>query len=131
MKEELVAPCGMNCSICIAYFGERMDGGKRKKRCTGCRIEDKKCAFLKKKCELLSKKKIKYCFECRDFPCRRLKTIDKRYENNYAEKISFIENLKFIRDNGIDKFLKKEEKRWKKGDKVICVHNGKCYQRLE
>jgi len=31
MQEELVAPCGMNCNVCIGYFGYTMNGNKRKK----------------------------------------------------------------------------------------------------
>jgi ribosomal protein S27AE len=40
-----------------------------------------------------------------------------------------IENLEYIRDNGIDKFLKKQEEKYQcsKCGGVICVHNGKCY----
>jgi hypothetical protein len=40
-----------------------------------------------------------------------------------------IENLKYIRDNGIDDFLKQQEKKYKCPEcaGLICVHNGKCY----
>jgi hypothetical protein len=29
-SEELIAPCGMNCGICVAFFGYTMSGNKRK-----------------------------------------------------------------------------------------------------
>ena len=35
IKPELIAPCGMNCSICVAYFGYTMSGKKRKMDCPG------------------------------------------------------------------------------------------------
>jgi hypothetical protein len=46
--------------------------------------------------------------------------------------MSEIENLEFIRDKGIDEFIKKELKRWKcpTCGGVICVHNKKCYSCL-
>ena len=67
----------------------------------------------------------KYCFECDTFPCARLKQLDKRYRTKY--EMSMIENLEYIRDHGIRKFVKHEEKRWTKGDKIYCVHHHKYY----
>jgi hypothetical protein len=29
-SEELIAPCGMNCRICLGYFGYTSTGKKRK-----------------------------------------------------------------------------------------------------
>jgi hypothetical protein len=48
MKTELITPCGMNCRICIAFFGYTMNGKKRKMKCIGCKPSDKSCAHLKK-----------------------------------------------------------------------------------
>ena len=42
--------------------------------------------------------------------------------------MSMIENLEYIRDKGIDKFLEKEQEKWQCPDcaGVICCHNGLC-----
>ena len=42
--------------------------------------------------------------------------------------MSMIENLEYIRDKGIDKFLEKEREKWQcpDCDGVICCHNGLC-----
>ena len=48
IKKELIAPCGMNCAICIGYFGYTMSGDKRKIKCKGCIPSGKSCAFIKK-----------------------------------------------------------------------------------
>ena len=126
-ESELIAPCGMNCGICISLFGYTMNGRKRKHPCNGCRSRDKKCAFLKKQCDSLAAGQVEYCFECTDFPCERLKALDKRYRTKYG--MSMIENLKFIQTKGIKHFLKNEEERWKCSTcgGVICVHNRTCY----
>lgn len=126
-KQEFVAPCGMNCRVCIGYFGYTMGGKKRKNRCIGCRIGDKQCAFIKEDCKVLSNEEIEYCFECEDFPCENLKKLDKRYITKY--EMSMIENLKYIEKNGISKFIENEVERWKcpKCGGIICVHNRKCY----
>ena len=130
MKEELIAPCGMNCAICSGYLAYKHDiknKGIRMPYCTGCRPRDKQCAFLKKRCELLITGKVEYCYKCSNFPCENLSHIDKRYRNHY--KMSMIENLECIRDSGIDRLLVNEEEKWKcpQCGGVICCHNGICY----
>ncbi|MBA3046117.1 MAG: DUF3795 domain-containing protein [Candidatus Thermoplasmatota archaeon] len=131
MKPELIAPCGMNCAICSAYLA--MSRGHEKKKgmshCTGCRARNKNCSFIKKRCTGgLRQNKIRFCYECSDFPCENLRKIDARYRKNYD--YSFIVALEFIRDNGMEPHLVHEEMRYKCpscGD-VLCVHNGKCYK---
>jgi catechol 2,3-dioxygenase-like lactoylglutathione lyase family enzyme len=125
--EDLIAPCGMNCRICLGYFGYTTSGKKRKMKCIGCKPRDKSCAFLKKYCKKLTKKEINYCYECSDFPCKHLEKIDEGYRKRY--NMSMIENLEYIRDNGMDNFLNQQQKKYKCSEcgGVICVHNGICY----
>jgi len=125
--EDLIAACGMNCRICIGYFGYTMSGKKRKMKCIGCKPRDKSCAFLKKYCKKLTKKEVDYCYECPDFPCFYLEKLDTTYRQRY--NMSMIENLEYIRDNGIKNFLKQQERKYKCSEcgGVICIHNGICY----
>ena len=76
--KDLIAPCGANCSICMGYLSYT-----RKTPCTGCLPRNKMCAFLKKRCDLLRDKKVRFCFECAEFPCRELKVLDQRYCTRY------------------------------------------------
>ena len=124
---ELIAPCGMNCRICLGYFGYLASGKKRKMRCIGCKPRDKSCAFLKKYCKKLTKNEVEYCYECSDFPCSHLEKLDKGYRERYH--MSMIENLEFIRDNGMDAFLKQQEKKYTcpTCGGVMCVHTDVCY----
>lgn len=126
-SEELIAPCGMNCRICLAFFGYTMSGKKRKMKCVGCKPTNKSCAHLKKYCKKLLKNEIEYCYECSDFPCEQLQKLDSKYRERY--NMSMIENLEKIRDNGIDDFLNQQEKKYQCPEcgGVICVHNGICY----
>lgn len=128
MKQSLIAPCGMNCGLCLGYLRE-------KNRCFSCREMDacessygRKCVI--RSCQILKKKKMKFCSDkCEKYPCRRLKSLDKRYRTKYG--MSMIENLEFIRDNGVRKFVKREQKRWKKGDQVFCVHRKEYFRNRE
>ena len=126
-EAKLVAPCGINCGGCIAYFGYTMNGKKRKHSCNGCWSRPRPCAFIKKKCEKLAKGKLRYCFECSDFPCEVLSILDTRYREKYG--FSLVENLRYIQEYGVKEFLKLEKQRWKCPvcGKMICVHDKKCY----
>jgi hypothetical protein len=130
MREELIAPCGMNCGICSGYLASKYDvkgKGIKMPYCTGCRPRDKKCTFLKKKCDLLMEGKVWYCYDCENFPCLRLQSIDKRYRTNY--RMSMVDNLEFIKEEGIKKFLEQQADRWEcpKCGEIICCHNGICF----
>jgi ribosomal protein L40E len=120
----LIAPCGMNCGICMAYLRD-------KNICSSCWSTSgyksdscKKCSI--KNCELLAKTDSKFCYECSKFPCARLKQLDKRYRLKY--KMSMIENLHYIEESGVENFVQKESIRWKceTCGGPICVHRGFC-----
>jgi hypothetical protein len=121
---ELIAPCGMNCSICIAYLRE-------KNKCLGCRAVNKWKPVTRVRCRIKNcehfPKLAKFCYKCKLFPCDKIKHIDKRYRTKYH--MSMIENLTMIKKEGIKKFLEKDKKKWncKNCGGVICCHNGLCY----
>jgi len=124
IKSSLVAPCGMNCALCLAYQ-------RTKNRCHGCISAElpkmNYCArCLIKNCGLLRKGNSKYCFNCSEYPCSRIKHIDKRYRTKYG--MSMIENLDTIKKIGIQKFLKLEKEKWKcpKCGNIFCVHRENC-----
>ena len=128
MKKDLIAVCGMNCRICLSYFGYAMSGKKRKNPCPGCRPSGKSCAFIKKRCRKTLEKEVDYCFECEAFPCEILENLDKRYRERF--KMSMIDNLNFIKEKCIEKFLESQEEKYRCGQcgGVICVHTDKCYE---
>lgn len=129
MEERLIAPCGMNCGVCVSYLAMKYDlkkQGLARAYCAGCLPRGKNCAFMKKTCDLLGKGLVRFCYECADFPCRRLKALDKRYRTKYH--MSMIENLEFIREHGIERFLRQEESKWRCPEcgETLCCHNGLC-----
>jgi ribosomal protein L37E len=121
---DLIAPCGMNCSLCRAY-------GRERKPCPGCRGDDStetktRMQCVLKNCEKLSDAGFDYCFSCRDFPCKSLLHLDTRYKTKYG--MSVIENLASISSVGIQKFVKNENERWtcQQCGNMICVHKTDC-----
>lgn len=67
-----------------------------------------------------------FCFECRLFPCARLKQLDKRYRTKYG--MSMLENLAAIRDQGMETFLAGQAIRWTcpSCGSLLCVHRRAC-----
>ncbi len=129
-KAELIAPCGMNCSVCSKYLARKHDiksKGVRVSYCTGCRPRDKKCAFLKKHCDSLLNHTLQFCYECSSFPYKNLVRLDARYQKDY--RMSWIENLAFIEQHSLDAFIERERTKWqcKKCGALLCCHNGICF----
>jgi len=124
MDSKLIAPCGMNCEICLAYLRD-------KNVCYGCWSNNdhkskSRSTCIIKNCTFLEKTDSKFCYECVKFPCTRLKQLDKRYRLKYS--MSMLENLHYIKKFGLEKFEQKEAIRWKCNTcgGTICVHRGYC-----
>jgi hypothetical protein len=125
MKRDLIAPCEMNCEICVGHIRE-------KNKCHGCREIDayessygRKCTI--RSCQILKNGNWDFCSDkCEKYPCSRLKNLDKRYRTKYG--MSMIENLGNIRNLGIEKFIESEQSRWKCPEcgKLLCVHRISC-----
>ena len=121
----LIAPCGMNCGLCMAYLRE-------KKHCPGCNGDDAqkpsvscvRCGI--KNCETLKDIKSGLCVDCAQYPCTCIKHIDKRYRTKYG--MSMIENFETIQSLGMNAFVKQERSRWAcpKCGGVLCVHRDVC-----
>jgi hypothetical protein len=125
MNASLIAPCGMNCAICIGHLRE-------KKQCPGCNaMDEEKAVYCRKciikNCDVLKEKNMKFCSgECEKYPCKRLKNLDKRYRTKYG--MSMLENLENIKKYGIEQFVEQEQIRWKCPEcgEILCVHRTSC-----
>ena len=121
---KLIAPCGMNCAICIGHL-------RTKNQCPGCNGEDihkpKHCVVCHfKNCERLKGAAAPYCFACEKFPCARLRKLDTRYRTNY--RMSMIDNLHDIQTRGIEAFAQSEAIRWRCPGcgELLSAHRDAC-----
>ena len=123
MNNNSIAPCGVICDIYLGYLRDKnkcagcLNTGKKTYHCTVCSI--KACA------EKIGNEK-SLCYECKKFPCRRIKDLDKRYTQKYNE--SPIKNLLRIKEAGLKQFITDEELKWKcsKCGQLLCVHRAVC-----
>lgn len=122
-KTQMVAPCGINCSVCIAYL-------RSKNRCVGCNAVDGEKPYHCTVCSIKhcpeKNDKNEYCCKCSKFPCQKMKQLDKRYRTRY--NTSLINNLKEIETIGIEKFIAKDNEKWlcEHCGSVISIHKKAC-----
>ncbi len=122
IDERLFAPCGMNCMVCYVHL-------KKKKPCGGCLgPEDDKpdrCKACAIKLCALSRGYV-YCHECPEFPCARIKNLDRSYRKRYAT--SLVAYSLSVRNIGLAEFQKLQRVRWSCKDcgGVVSVHDGTC-----
>ena len=123
MDNASIAPCGVICDICLGFQRE-------KNKCVGCKSTGNKpyhCTVCSiKRCPEKNGYENLLCYECRNFPCRRIKDLDKRYTTKYGE--SLIQNLEKVKANGIKEFLLTENEKWKcrTCGHLLCVHRETC-----
>jgi hypothetical protein len=123
MNNTSIAPCGVNCDLCLGFQRE-------KNKCAGCIAVGSKpyhCTVCSiKTCSEKNGEESLLCNVCARFPCRRIKELDKRYTTRYGE--SNIENLNAIGKIGLDSFIKQEEIKWKcpQCGNLLCVHRERC-----
>lgn len=123
MNAAMVAPCGLNCALCYAHL-------RTKNACGGCRSSDNlpnyclRCII--RNCDARKCGEADFCYVCADYPCARLKALDKRYRAKYATDLK--ENQQTIKTQGMDLFLEQQKQRWTCPvcGGVISVHRSYC-----
>lgn len=124
--KDMIAPCGMNCGSCLGYMrienhcpGCRSDGDPKPSYCRDCIVIN---------CDLLRETESGFCYDCPKFPCRRLKSLDKRYSTRYGT--SFFDNLAMIKEKGMDRFLAFETERrtCPQCGSTTCIHRPACFE---
>ncbi|MBS7009574.1 DUF3795 domain-containing protein [Anaerostipes sp.] len=118
----MFAPCGMNCLVCYKHCFH-------KKPCSGCLKGDEGKPEHCRRCrirECTAGKNLSYCYECADFPCRRIKSLEKSYNSRYHT--SLIENSNTVKLYGIEALLEQHQKKYKcpKCGGIISLHDQEC-----
>ena len=103
-KSDMIAPCGLDCNICSLALIENDP-------CQGCNgPDDHKPEFCARYCGIIL--------------CR------KRRENGYrfCDECSPLENLRMIREEGMDAFLAYERQHWTCPNcgRPFSVHDRNC-----
>ena len=119
---DLVGICGLYCGNCPYYLAyRRKDTAQLEKiskesgipiekiRCDGClsRIPSNHCISCKQGFrECAADHKVTWCFQCNDFPCKRLKDfLNIHIVNGISHHAKVIEDLIFMKTQGIEKWI--------------------------
>jgi hypothetical protein len=100
-----IACCGIDCGLCPRYYTE----GKSK--CPGCLGEN----FLEKHpaCSIITccvkNNGFETCAECPQFPCEKIKKWD--IADSFVTHKKSLENLRQIKERGIEEFLTQQQER--------------------
>jgi len=90
-----IPACAIFCGGCPVYTRE-------KKPCPGGSINHERCERCKSFHLCCKEKGITHCYQCKSFPCRRLKDFAKRWLK-YGQDI--LENQKLLKELDREKFL--------------------------
>ena len=117
----LLGICGVYCGACTTYrayndndqalFDWEVKMGMPRKEiyCEGCgsNLVNEWCANCDfRKC--VKARKIAHCFECEDFPCKKL--VD--FSKTRPHRTLGLRNLKQLKEMGTKEWLERQERRW-------------------
>lgn len=122
IESAMFAPCGMNCLVCYKHC-------YHKKPCGGCLKSDRGKPEHCRKCRIkdcTAGKKITYCYECADFPCKQIKSLEKSYNSRYHA--SLVENSNTVREHGVKVLLEQHREKYKcqHCGGIISLHDAEC-----
>lgn len=122
IEADMFAPCGMNCMVCYKHC-------YHKKPCAGCLNSDRGKPEHCRKCRIkdcAAGKNITYCYECADFPCKQIKSLEKSYNSRYHA--SLLENSNDVKEHGMKALLEKHRRKYKCPDcgGIISLHDAEC-----
>jgi hypothetical protein len=123
----LAGICGLYCGTCPNYLAEREGDTARIEAiaksnnmevsavgCDGC-LSDRVmpfCVECKNGFRTCAKEKgVTWCFECAEFPCRRLEDFKKIHiVDGVPHHATVIEDLKYMKEHGVEAWVKRQEK---------------------
>jgi hypothetical protein len=129
----VISVCGLNCAKCDIYEAGRGNEKLRseivewfrkernetikpeKVRCNGCR--GSLDAHWSSDCKMMlcaNKRGLKYCFQCKDFPCA---IVNEFSSDGISHHKKTVENMKRAKEIGLDAWIKEQER---KGLCVFC-----------
>jgi hypothetical protein len=116
-----LAICGMICSVCYRHLNKNNP-------CPGCASDEPGKPAHCRDCSIslcAGEKGLAFCFLCGEFPCRRVKNLDRSYVRRYhVSLVAFGVRAKGI---GAENFLAEELPKWTCNcGGIISLHDGVC-----
>ena len=76
--------------------------------------------------ECIKDKRLTYCFECSDYPCKLIKNLEKSYNQRY--QASLMENSEYVQQKGLEAFMEQQKEKYtcSKCGGIISIHDREC-----
>lgn len=76
--------------------------------------------------ECVIEKEWHYCYECLEYPCRQMKSLEKSYNTRY--RASLMENSRMVQAQGMEAFMEKQKEKFTcpKCGGIISIHDAEC-----
>lgn len=106
-----IGVCGLDCGLCPRHYTVGVS------KCPGCAgvgffNKHPSCPFIT--C-CVKKKGLEICAECSEFPCSKFKSSEEyqrlKQSSSYPPYKKVMQNLNFIKEHGIKKFVEQQKKR--------------------
>ncbi|KAF5430138.1 hypothetical protein C5S39_08085 [Candidatus Methanophagaceae archaeon] len=99
--------CGLDCGLCPRYYTA---GSSRCPGCCGPNFFNKhpSCSFIT--C-CVKKSDLEVCAECDELPCPKFESEGGNAFDSFVTHRKTVWNLKFIKENGMAKFIEQQERR--------------------
>jgi hypothetical protein len=109
--------CGLDCGLCPRYYTV---GASRCPGCAGLDFFNRHPSCGTITC-CVKKKGLEVCAQCDEFPCSKFASwLDKlTIEDSFVTHQKIKSNLYFIKEQGLDKFLKQQAKRIKLLERML------------
>lgn len=122
IETTMLAPCGINCMVCYKHC-------YHKKPCDGCLNGDNGKPEHCRKCKIkncVKEKGLSYCFECFEYPCKQIKSMEKSYNSRY--NVSLVKNSNVAKEIGLVEFMKLQQKEYNCSvcGGIISIHDAEC-----
>ena len=115
------AVCGMICFVCYRHLNKNNP-------CPGCISDEPGRPAHCRDCSIslcAGEKGVPFCFLCGEFPCERIKNLDRRYVRRYH--VSLITFGIRAKENGVENFLDEELPKWRCDcGGVLSLHDCMC-----
>lgn len=122
IETTMFAPCGMNCLVCYKHC-------YHKKPCAGCLNGDNGKPEHCRKCKIkdcVKEKEFSHCFECTEYPCKQIISLEKSYNSRY--NASLVKNSSTAKEIGLVEFMKFQQKEYTCSvcGGIISIHDAEC-----
>jgi len=111
--------CGIDCGLCPRFYTEGDS------RCSGCGSPN--FSEVHPSCPVLNccfkKNKLEVCSLCNNYPCEKYKDKEKVGKDTFVTHKRIFQNFDFIKNNGINEFIKEQKIRMKLLNLLLRKYN--------